>query len=492
MIPIGNLISAFNSSLPYTPSTHFQSMPTSIPPHNHLYSPSRHYETLPSALWATPYQHRSAKIKMSQSAPSSPTLSLKPRIIPIIPSRVAPHPPPKRQTSVVLDTPSSLTSLSESEAPRKEYQITSIVACIPDNFNSFWDIVADGLSWHPTERTMPPQIQTKYLNLIQINRQLQERIRTDKWVRDLLEEHFVDISEHCDEITSGKVAKPMGNEFVLSLVDPSHFAFRRFWVDCVIGNQQRHKLARRSVGEFMNIAAPRVTAPTNPSTAAAISNRLPVYTMVCENVSGKLDELARLGRFMAGMVNELETVPLQFGMRYQPLTRREREIVDEVIWWAENIANFYPLDPEPRERAKNYVQLARSLFSGDRLIPLEVRFKDWNVSEDGQNGQIIRPPLLSGGTAPSPLETTDEQRKVLMIRHIYLIERHVNALWRELFLNIKQCLDIQLACHEWYNVMQERYHATVQKIRDTRRRPDMRLYIGLKEQRAGKKLNRWG
>ncbi|KAK6508866.1 hypothetical protein TWF481_003633 [Arthrobotrys musiformis] len=420
---------------------------------------------------------------MSQSVPPSPIAVLKAR------SPAGRHPPPrppKRQMSVILDAPSSLslTSFSDSENPQKEVKQTSIVACIPKDFNYFWDIVTDGLKWDPAEVAMPSSIQTQYINLIQSNRRFQDDVNVDKWVRGILNEHFADINEHCDDITSGRITKTMGNDFVLSLAEPSTLGFRRFWVDCVIGNQEKHKLARRSVNEFMNIVTPPRPQNSKGGAANAPITGLPVYRKVADKMSGKLDELVRLGRYIAGMVKDIETTPLEFGFRYQPLTPREHEIIDEVIWWAESLVNHYTMEPESRLKAKNFIGLAKSMFSGDRLVPLEVRFKGWGVSEDDQFvGNLPR-----SSSIPGP---SSGRQKALLIRHIYLIERHVSAIWRELFLVIELCLDVQLGCHQWYHVMQDRYHDTVQRIKDTRRKPDMRLYIGLKERRAGKKANRW-
>ncbi|KAK6535864.1 hypothetical protein TWF281_000114 [Arthrobotrys megalospora] len=430
---------------------------------------------------------------MSQSAPSSPGSNQKAKPPPV---KLPPPRPPKRQTSVMLDVPTSLVSFSDSEAPRTETNKTSITACVPEYFNSFWDIVNECLKWEPTESAMPLDIQGEYFDLIQLNRKHQEKIRIDTWVRDTLNEHFSDIDEHCDDITTGKIAKPMGNDFVLSLTEPSQLGFRRFWVDCVIGNQEKHKLARRSVNEFMNVVAPRFQnsrfAPASFSSPTTPVPGLPVYKKVSEKISGKLDELARLCRYMAGMVHEMETTPLGFGMKYKPLAQEEREIIDGVIAWAESIANCYTFDPTPRQTAIDYVRSAKSRFSGDRLASEEVRFREWGVSEDTVEQQNPGPPHPVSGTTTSLPGPTEGHQKTVLIRHIYRVERHVCAIWRELFLGIELCLDAQLACHQWYHVMQARYHDTVRKIKDTRRRPDMRLYIGLKEQRAGRKLNRWG
>ncbi|KAK6516148.1 hypothetical protein TWF506_006060 [Arthrobotrys conoides] len=428
---------------------------------------------------------------MSQSVPSSPIPSLKARSSA---SRPQPPRPPKRQASVISDASassslSSLLSLSDSELPRKEDKETSIAACVPEDFNCIWDIVADGLRWDPAETTMPQSVQSQLFDLIQANRKFQDQIGIDSWVRGLLEEHFADINEHCDEIASGRITKPMGNSFILSLTEPYTLGFRRFWVDCVIGNQEKHKLARRSVNQFVNIVVPRpqTSKGATISTFNTPITGLPVYRKVSEKISGKLDELVRLGRYMAGMVKDIETTTLQFGMRYKPLTRQEHDIVDEVIWWAETIVNFYTLDFDSRQKAKNFVGMAKSLFSGDRLPTLEVRFKEWGISEEDQGivaGNLPSPSLF--GTGP-----TEGHQKALLIRHIYLIERHVSAIWRELFLAIELCLDVQLACYQWYHVMQDRYHETVRKIKDTRSKPDMRLYIGLKERRAGKRMHKW-
>ncbi|KAF3190877.1 hypothetical protein TWF225_001844 [Orbilia oligospora] len=431
---------------------------------------------------------------MSQSVPSSPVPSWKARSSA---SRAPPPQLPKRQISVILDASassslSSLISLSDSELSRKEEKETSIAACVPKDFNCFWDIVADGLKWDADETTMPSNIQAQLLNLIQSNRKFQHQIGIDIWVRGLLEEHFVDINEHCDEIASGRITKPMGNDFILSLTEPYTLGFRRFWVDCVIGNQEKHKLARRSVNQFVNIVVPRPQGSSRGTTSTfnAPITGLPVYRKVSEKISGKLDELVRLGRYMAGMVKDIETTTLQFGMRYKPLTRKEHDIVDEVIWWAESIVNFYTLDCDSRQKAKNFVGLARSLFSGDRLASLEVRFKEWEISEDDQRIVAGNSSSPSSPSLPTTGPTKGHQ-KALLIRHIYLIERHVSAIWRELFLAIELCLDVQLACHQWYHVMQDRYHQAVRKIKDTRSKPDMRLYIGLKERRAGKRMHKW-
>ncbi|RVD80183.1 uncharacterized protein DFL_008088 [Arthrobotrys flagrans] len=183
---------------------------------------------------------------------------------------------------------------------------------------------------------MPPAIQTQCLSLIQANRKSQDNIRVDAWVRSLLKEHFADINEHCDDIASGRITKPIGNNFVLSLAEPSTLGFRRFWIDCVIGNQEKHNLARRPVDQFVNIVVLRSHSPKGgplPNINAPITG-LPMYRKVSEKISGKLDELICLGRYMAGMVKDIETIVLQLGMRYKPPTRREHEIVDEVIWWA--------------------------------------------------------------------------------------------------------------------------------------------------------------
>ncbi|KAK6357695.1 hypothetical protein TWF718_002003 [Orbilia javanica] len=419
-----------------------------------------------------------------------------------LPSSGHPPPrPPKRQSSVVLDASvplTSLTSLSDSEPPRKEVKQTSISACVPEDLNCFWDIVSDGLKWGPSEITMPSNIQTQYLDLIQSNRMFQGYVITDKWVRSLLNEHFADIDEHCDEIVSGRITKPMGNDYILSLTEPTTLGFRRFWVSCAIGNQEKHKLARRSVNEFMNIVAPRPQSSKevdNSPTSNAPTTGLPVYRKVAEKISGKLDELVRLGRYMAGMVKDIETTSLPFGMKYKPLTRGEHEIVEEVIWWAETIANFYTLEPDSRIKAKDFIGSAKLMLSGDRLAPLEVRFEEWGISEDDQVRAAVkpRPSTLSPSSPPSPSSSgpAEGQQKALLVRHIYLVERHVSAIWRELFLGIELCLDVQLACYQWYHVMQDKYRQAVQKIKDTRSKPDMRLYIGLKERRAGKRSHKW-
>ncbi|KAF3916606.1 hypothetical protein ABW20_dc0103610 [Dactylellina cionopaga] len=396
---------------------------------------------------------------MSQSAPPTP--------------QFAPRRAPRgRAVSICIESHPDLPSPPQNE--------TTIAALIPTDLKDFWDLIIGGaLSWNPARVGMPPEISQMGLALVRYNRFHAEKLEEDGWTRNMLLEHFKDIQQHCDDIASGKVPKPGGNDYVMSLTNPSHQSMRPFWVNCVLGPGQKYEIARISADEFMSALFSEKSKDT-------------VYHQVAESANTKLAEIGRLGRYALALTLRFDNYFMEFGMRYCPLSIDEKKMIEDILRFSEEASRLNPLNfPESRQEVMELLKSAKVAFSGDRLKLLAHRYEEWGVWGDDRLPTQENPPEL--GVLSNFLPgSTIEQRKAHQIRHIYLVERHINAVWREIFYAIEHCMATQLACHQWVYRMMSEYHETVRKIKEVRKKPDIRLYIALKEQRLGKTLTRWG